>query len=246
MSGPSCRQFRELLGVYVLGAIEPAERSLVDAHLAGCLDCREELAGLAALPSLLHRVDPADAERIAAAVTSHGDPAQSPPDLLPRLLAAVGARRRTRRLRFAAAAAAAVLIAAGAGAAGARALGTRHPVRPPVLAVATASTHGLGARVRYGGTASGTAMWVQVSGFQPRTECEFWVITTSGQRSLAGAWTVSGAGDQIWYPARAVVPVGHVAGFAITSGGKVLLRVSVTGARTPAGNATGPSAGYRS
>ena len=33
MSDPACRTFRQLLGVYVVGAIEPAERTLVDAHL---------------------------------------------------------------------------------------------------------------------------------------------------------------------------------------------------------------------
>ena len=35
-----CADARPSLGVYVLGAIEPAERSLVDAHLMTCRDCR--------------------------------------------------------------------------------------------------------------------------------------------------------------------------------------------------------------
>jgi putative zinc finger protein len=42
-----CAEARTSLGVYVLGAIDPAERGLVDAHLATCRDCRDELAGLA-------------------------------------------------------------------------------------------------------------------------------------------------------------------------------------------------------
>jgi len=42
-----CTDARPSLGVYVLGAIDPAERSLVDAHLTTCRDCRDELAGLA-------------------------------------------------------------------------------------------------------------------------------------------------------------------------------------------------------
>ena len=45
-----CADARASLGVYVLGAIDPAERSLVDAHLLTCQDCRDELAGLAACP----------------------------------------------------------------------------------------------------------------------------------------------------------------------------------------------------
>ena len=43
-----CTDARLSLGVYVLGAIDPAERALVDAHLLTCRDCRDELAGLAA------------------------------------------------------------------------------------------------------------------------------------------------------------------------------------------------------
>ena len=46
------------LGVYVLGAIDPADRALVEAHLTTCRDCRDELAGLAGLPALLSRVPP--------------------------------------------------------------------------------------------------------------------------------------------------------------------------------------------
>ncbi|HTB54033.1 MAG TPA: zf-HC2 domain-containing protein, partial [Trebonia sp.] len=45
-----CAEARLSLGVYVLGAIDPAERALVDSHLAGCRDCRDELAGLAGIP----------------------------------------------------------------------------------------------------------------------------------------------------------------------------------------------------
>ncbi len=45
-----CRDIRHALGVYVLGAIDPAERATVDAHLSTCPECREELAGLAGLP----------------------------------------------------------------------------------------------------------------------------------------------------------------------------------------------------
>jgi len=48
-----CREIRHSLGVYVLGAIDPADRALVEEHLASCPECREELAGLAGLPALL-------------------------------------------------------------------------------------------------------------------------------------------------------------------------------------------------
>ena len=49
----SCAHVREELGGYVLGALEPAEREAVAAHLARCPECAAEHARLAALPALL-------------------------------------------------------------------------------------------------------------------------------------------------------------------------------------------------
>jgi hypothetical protein len=51
-----CEEARISLGVYVLGAIDPAERAMVDAHLETCQECRDELAGLTGLPALLATV----------------------------------------------------------------------------------------------------------------------------------------------------------------------------------------------
>lgn len=42
-----------LLSAYLDGELAPAERASVDAHLAGCLDCRGELDGLMAARSAL-------------------------------------------------------------------------------------------------------------------------------------------------------------------------------------------------
>lgn len=68
--GPSsrpwdCSQARIALGVYVLGAIDPAERALVDAHLATCEACQAELADLADLPALLAMVPTEEALTLA-------------------------------------------------------------------------------------------------------------------------------------------------------------------------------------
>jgi hypothetical protein len=52
-SSGACAEIRLELGVYVLGAIEAADRSAVDAHLEWCADCRGELAEVAGLPRLL-------------------------------------------------------------------------------------------------------------------------------------------------------------------------------------------------
>lgn len=85
-----CADVRTALGVYVVGAIDPAERGRVDAHLEGCPACRDELAGLAGLPALLGRVEEAQLEQVAG---SGG--AQAPdPEFLDGLLARAAERRR--------------------------------------------------------------------------------------------------------------------------------------------------------
>jgi predicted anti-sigma-YlaC factor YlaD len=70
-----CADIRVQLGIYVLGAITPADRALVVRHLATCPNCRDELVGLAALPGLLLR-PPAMAAAYLAEMTISG---ASPP-----------------------------------------------------------------------------------------------------------------------------------------------------------------------
>jgi hypothetical protein len=60
-----CQEARVALGVYVLGAIDPAERALVDAHLATCEACRAELAEFAGLPALLALIPAGEAIALA-------------------------------------------------------------------------------------------------------------------------------------------------------------------------------------
>jgi len=69
----NCEQARISLGVYVLGAIDPAERAMVDAHLETCQECRDELDGLAGLPALLAMVSTEEALQLGEA-----DPGAAP------------------------------------------------------------------------------------------------------------------------------------------------------------------------
>ncbi len=91
----SCAEIRLELGVYVLGIIGAADRSLVEAHLACCADCRVELAELAGLPRLLRRASADDA----AGLGLYGDGGRSrwhelSADLGPRCLLGRAARLR--------------------------------------------------------------------------------------------------------------------------------------------------------
>jgi hypothetical protein len=229
-SGPECREARQLLGVYVVGAIDPADRAIVDDHLGECAACRDELAGLAGLPAMLSRVPEADVERLISGITDLPERADPPPELLNSLLRKVSARRRTRMWRGAVAVAASAVLAAGAATAVSQ-LTDSHNAQPAGTHVASAMnpvTH-VAAVVDYTQTPwHSTDMRVQVSGIAPGTTCQFWVLGSHGSRTQAGYWTIGtgyAAADH-WYTAAAPVQPGSVGHFEITnSTGKVLVNI---------------------
>ncbi len=51
-------EFRHWSAPYVLGSLEPDERRIFEAHLAGCEACRTEVADFAPIPGLLSRAAP--------------------------------------------------------------------------------------------------------------------------------------------------------------------------------------------
>ena len=232
MTGPACRDIRQSLGIYVVGAIDPAERSLVDIHLGTCPDCREELAGLAGLPALLGRVPASDAERLILHSAEVKDLEEPPAELLDSLIRRVAERRAVRRWRTLGAAAAAVVIALAGGAAGARIIApSAHPIAPrgAVAEVVTATnprTH-VSAIVSYTAKSWGTRMDVWVAGIKDGTSCQVWAVNASGQRWQAGSWTVPG-GPEPGYPASVSLPASQLRSFEITSGGRVLVTVPAT------------------
>jgi anti-sigma factor RsiW len=230
MSGAtSCREIRHTLGVYVLGAIDPADRAEVDEHLATCADCREELAGLAGLPALLRRVPQAEAERLAEIDPADPPAAEkAPEELLTPVLARMAHARRVRRWRELAAAAAVVVLALGAGAAGAT-LAQSSSATPPAGQVAaghgwqtvtsTDAATGVRMTVKYTPRTWGTLMSVRVSGIPAGTICGFQVTDSAGHHWQLGGWKVT---YQSWYPASTSLADANLRNFEITSGGKVL------------------------
>jgi hypothetical protein len=222
---PACREIRQLLGVYVVGAIDPAERVLVDEHLGECPACRDELAGLAGLPAMLSRVPEADVARLGGNVVSLPDPAEPSPELLNSLLSRVAVRRRTRMWRGVAAAAAAAVIAVGGTA---TVMELTHGSRTPAVDMAAGANPvaGVTARVDYSAAPWGTAMRVQVAGIKAGTTCRFWVITRTG-KAAAGSWTVTAGSysPNEWYSGSARVNPGAIQSFAITAGGKQLVSI---------------------
>jgi anti-sigma factor RsiW len=55
-----CESHADLVGGYVLGALEPAEEEAMRRHLEECEQCRREYESLAGIPALLNRIEPAD------------------------------------------------------------------------------------------------------------------------------------------------------------------------------------------
>ena len=227
-----CREIRQALGVYVLGAIDPAERAMVDEHLSSCQECREELASLAGLPALLRKVPIVEAERLAA-------PEQDPElagvpsaEMLTSLVARTANVRRVRRSRTVAAAAAVAIVALGGGAFVANAL--QSPGTPPPGIGSASSWHqtsGTGAvagahlTVRYRNEPWGTQMEVNVTGLQPGSVCQFQVTDATGGKSMVGSWTAwSGTA---WYPASTWLGEQELRSFQVIIDGKVVAAAPV-------------------
>jgi anti-sigma factor RsiW len=233
-STAGCRGIRQSLGVYVLGAIDPAERVQVDEHLATCLDCREELAALAGLPALLRKIPLTEAERIAEPELAADD--GPPEELLHSLLARTTQVRRARRWRGLVAAAAAVVVALGGGAV---AMNAFQPAGAPAaqgqaqdqihwhIVTHTDAATGAWMSVRYTPRPWGTLLNVQVNGIPPGTDCALEVVNTAGQRLTVGDWRVSYTGGQVWYPASTSVSDASLRNFQLTSGGRTLVKVPV-------------------
>jgi len=236
-----CPEARVSLGVYVLGAIDPAERALVEAHLATCRDCRDELAGLAALPALLARVTTEEAVALAAGdgprPAGRAGGGEAPPELAATVIDLTAARRRRRRWRDASVGVAAALIVA-AGVFGGLRLGG-SPAPAPAASVdypgqpngpwqaATTSADGMSATVDYRSMGWGTDLAVKVSGIPVGTSCQLWVIGPGGSRTLAGGWVTDDHEGAVWYPGSAGMPAGGVRGFQVTVGGTRTLSLSV-------------------
>ena len=231
-----CTDARLSLGVYVLGAIDPAERALVDAHLVTCQDCRDELAGLAGLPALLARVDPDEISRIRADDTVRADIDDQPPEeLIGTVLDLAKARRRRTRWRFAAAAAAVVAIAGGLYG-GLSSTNTTRTISVPVgpgsshwETVQTASSvTGASASVAYSHEAWGDAFEVLVDRIPVGTTCQLMVVHPDGTRTQVAAWTVAADEGEVWYAGSMPSTAKPISSFQITAGHKVLLTATPT------------------
>jgi hypothetical protein len=232
-----CTDARPSLGVYVLGAIDPAERALVDEHLATCRDCRDELAGLAGLPALLARVDPDEISRICADDTVQApvedSPAEDEPpaELMGTVLDLAQARQRRNWWRVAAAAAAVAVIAGGLfGGLSVAGSGNRTVAVPLSVSgakwetvQATSTATGATASISYSRELWGDSFAVLVDHIPVGTTCELWVVHPDGSRTQVAAWTTARDEGKVWYAGSMASSAKSIAEFQITAGNQILL-----------------------
>jgi hypothetical protein len=229
--GGDCGEMRRALGIYIVGAIGPSERSDVDAHLVGCAECRDELAGLAGLPALLGRV-PAD-EAVRLLLDGRTDEPSSQPGLVKLLNRA--ARLRMHRVwpRVAAATAAGLIVGAGAASA-AHLLDHSQAQAPPVAAGewtrtvrGTDPSTNASAVVRYTPRPWGLQLAVQLSGVPAGTRCWLDVIAAGGHQEASGSWAVARGQQSAWYPASSAVRLSAARAFVIMVGSHMVVAVPV-------------------
>jgi hypothetical protein len=198
---------RSPLAAYALGALEPDEARVVDAHLADCPECRAELAELAALEAALGEVPP---EAFLDGPPEGGDL------MLQRTLRQVRTERaRTgRRSQFLLAAGVTGLVAAAlaGGALIGRGTAPTAPTQaggPPSVSASPSTLpsgsrpvagtdQGTGASVR--GVVVPAAGWVRVhvkvDGVPAGVPCRLLVVPKSGAPVQAGSWLVSPMGEK--------------------------------------------------
>jgi len=175
------------LGVYLVGALDAADREAVEAHLADCPACQAELAELASLPSMLERLSIDDFPL---------EPLAAPEDLFDRVAAKARdehlqqTRRTAHRYRRLTAVAAAVVVIAGASIGASVAL--NHHSRP---ANGFSATQGpVTMRVTLASQTTGTGLKVTVSGLPHDEHCTLIAVAKNGSRDVAGRWDVTYAG----------------------------------------------------
>lgn len=233
-----CREMELSLGVLVLGALEPAERPAIEAHIAACPRCNAILAELAPLPGLMHRLDPfehdpAEAPRSEQAQQS-ASPQSSPPPTLPPVplelrerLVLAARKERTRRRRWVAGiAAAAVFVVLSLAAVATSGL---WGDRQATVASATDARTAVRADVRLMPDATGSELALRLTGVTPAEHCKLVAIDAQGRRDVAAAWVAT-------YEGRATV-TGHTSFrpdqitrlLVVTDAGSTLVRVPIRG-----------------
>ncbi|WNV89927.1 zf-HC2 domain-containing protein [Umezawaea sp. Da 62-37] len=198
----SCFQITSL-GAYLLGALDPAERSVFERHLNTCHVCREELIRLAPLPGLLGQVNLADLEL----PFDDPDPYDNQP--LPPITALRSAPeprpRKSRRTLLLVGAGVLVVLLAVVGLFLPRLVGG-DPVKvaapsstapPPPTWSAMDGKTGVAASVAMVSHGWGTEVRLRLKDVKPGLRCMVVLYAKSGTREVGGWWGTSETENEV-------------------------------------------------
>jgi hypothetical protein len=222
----ACRESLAL-GAYLLGALEPTERSAVERHVVRCADCRAELMELAPLVGVLQQLR--FEELLQMAQTAQAGPARTAPAAAPepvgmvRALSRVVRRTRVRRALIACALAVAAAVS-GVGIY----LSTQAPQPAAVPSAVTVSatdpaTH-VTASAALTPDPTGTLIRLRLSGLPPAV-CQLVVHARDGHTETAASWT-SGYATAVSVPGSSSLGVRDIARMdVVTSSGRLLVEL---------------------
>ena len=203
------------LGAYLVGSIDARERAEVEAHLAQCPQCREELASLAPLPGLMSRIT------VEEAVSG---PPPVDDAMLERLLRSASAERSVARHRRWLAGAAAAVVLVGTPLAG---VAVYQAATATHWHTAVASAGQLHMRVEMAPASNGTALTLALSGVRPEEHCELVAVSDTGASEVAGSWVATYSGTAV-ISGTTAISYKHLKTLLIrTYAGKTLLSVAV-------------------
>lgn len=194
---------REILGAYALGGLDPREAHAVQAHLAGCADCRREVAEFTELRRSLDQVPP---EAFLDGPPQGGDLLLQKTLRQARAETASASPQVQRRTAWsgAAVAAAVVLVAIvlGGGILIGRQTAPEPVAQPPATSVPANAQQASLTDPQTGASLDVTVIpkagwvWVnaKVKGVKAGLECLLRVVPKQGEPVLAGSWLVSEKG----------------------------------------------------
>ncbi|MBC6447628.1 anti-sigma factor family protein [Actinokineospora xionganensis] len=214
------RSLRELLGAYALDQLDDHERIAVDAHLAGCPDCRAELDEIAPVAQSLRLVDLDRLGQLAPA-----PPASLGDAVLARIQIERARRREAPRWALpAAAVVAAIALGAGVG-------WVAHPDVPdqPVVLLEAVEVAGPDARISASADLVphtwGVEIKLTASGFEAGAPYRVAVTTVDGNKVPAGEFLGTGA-KQMKCNLNSSVLRDQATGFEVTDSAGTLVLTS--------------------
>jgi Putative zinc-finger len=220
-------QIADCLGAYVLQALDPQESASVRAHLTDCRSCRDELASLSAVVSMLRLVTVDDIEqwRRSDDVTSHP---QDPPPGSPAgglTAASVERRPRKRRHRLLAGVIGTVIMMTAAGVT-AIVVQTHTPPTTVTVRGTDARTHDA-AHLTVTDRAWGSQLQLTFSGTYPGGRCSLIAHSRDGRSETTATWTANPIGT-VNVPGATSIAMPELTELDVVStAGEQLLRLTI-------------------